>query len=100
MSTEPMSKEYIVAVLKEAFKANPRRRPKPVLAVADGAEVEHVQTADEAKPTVAVIETAIAHNRALARRLETAACRHNLDDWQQSILDVQRAVVRRRKEPK
>jgi hypothetical protein len=75
----------------EADRPKPKPLPKPPLNPTQKAEERWSN-----QPTQAVIDAATRGNVALAKRISSVG-RVQLTDWQQSVLDVQRAVVRRGK---
>jgi hypothetical protein len=84
-----MTQEEYDEIYRRALAAC-RPKPKPV-------PPTPTQKAEERwsnQPTEAVIDAAIRGNEALAKRVSTMKI-GELSEWQQSILDVQRAVVRR-----
>ena len=85
--------EEIYREVMEALGPKPKPLPKPPLKPTEKAQDHWANP----PPTEAVIQGATTHNSALAERLGSAEGKINLTEWQQSVLDVQRAVVRRGK---
>jgi hypothetical protein len=99
MNTEPMTKEEMVAFLKEALKTNPRPRPNRAQTKAQLAE-ERLATAS--KPTAAVAQDVARTSDALAQRLrderkaeqDIAYRQYNLDRVVEAMKGLQEEIIR------